>query len=68
MKTRDHSLASYVTYLRTYVNWKAAGIAVFEPIEDAPRQSRVPADWSGPDPLIAWDDGRISTSRAPMLP
>jgi len=62
MRTRDHDLGKYVAYLGTYVNWKAAGIAVFEPVEDAPRRSRVPADWTGPTALIAWDDGTTSTS------
>ena len=57
-----NDIAAYVEYLKTYVNWKAAGIAVFEPIEDAPRKSRVPADWTGPAGLIAWDDGSTSSS------
>lgn len=68
MRTRDHALSRYVTYLGTFVNWKSAGIAVFEPVEDAPRRSRIPSDWEGPTSLVAWDDGRTSSASDPGAP
>jgi len=54
--TRDHSLRWYLEHLQTYKNWKAAGIAVFEPVEFGPRRSLLagaaPADGNpiGEDP------------------
>ncbi|MBW1876826.1 MAG: DUF1460 domain-containing protein [Deltaproteobacteria bacterium] len=41
--SRDHSLSWYLEHLRTYKNWKAAGIAIFEPVEFGPRLSLLPA-------------------------
>lgn len=37
METRDHGLAWYLRHLMTYKNWKAVGIAIYEPIDPAPR-------------------------------
>lgn len=36
-RVRDHDLVFYLELLRTYKNWKVAGIAVFEPQEMGPR-------------------------------
>ena len=47
MRVRDHSLEWYLTHLKTYKNWKAAGIVILEPIEPGPRLSRLSAR---PDP------------------
>lgn len=37
LRTRDHPLAWYLEHLGTYENWKTAGIAIFEPVEQGPR-------------------------------
>ena len=38
METRDQGLVWYIEQLMAYKNWKAVGIAVFEPIEAGPRK------------------------------
>ena len=38
-RVRDHSLAWYLTHLRTYKNWPVAGVAIFEPVDVGPRLS-----------------------------
>lgn len=42
MSVIDEDLVRYVRHLRTYVNWPAAGIAIFEPIEQTPRRLTAP--------------------------
>lgn len=42
MKVRDHELRYYLNLLKTYSNWPVTGIAVFEPLEQGPRLSRLP--------------------------
>ena len=51
--SRDHSLSWYLEHLGTYKNWKAAGIAVFEPVEFGPRLSLLPPPETGnPAPAL----------------
>ncbi len=38
METRDQGLAWYIEQLMTYKNWKAVGIAIYEPVENGPRR------------------------------
>lgn len=42
MQVKDHGLEWYIEHLMTYENWKAVGIAVFEPVEVGPRRARNP--------------------------
>ena len=44
MKVRDNSLEGYLGLLDQYKNWKTAGIAIFEPVEQGPRLSALPPD------------------------
>jgi hypothetical protein len=39
----DESLEWYFQHLESYTNWPVAGIAVFEPVEQAPRIAALPA-------------------------
>lgn len=38
METRDQGLAWYIEQLMAYKNWKAVGIAIYEPLENGPRR------------------------------
>ena len=42
LRVRDHGLAWYLEHVKTYKNWKVAGIAIFEPVEQGPRRARLP--------------------------
>jgi len=46
-RVRDHSLEWYLEHLKTYENWKAAGISILEPREAGPRLSRLAAEGQG---------------------
>jgi len=41
MRVRDNKLKWYLEHTGTYKNWKAAGIAIYEPVEFGPRLSRL---------------------------
>lgn len=41
METRDQGFAWYLGTLKAYKNWKAVGIAIYEPIDVGPRRSEV---------------------------
>lgn len=46
-QVRDHGLAWYLNHLKTYSRWKAAGVALLEPVEQGPRISALPPGESG---------------------
>jgi hypothetical protein len=37
-RSRDHSLAWYIGHLKTYKNWTALGVSLWEPVEQGPRR------------------------------
>jgi hypothetical protein len=42
MRVRDHGLVWYLEHLKTYTNWKVAGISILEPIPIGPRRFEGP--------------------------
>ena len=42
MQVRDHGLVWYLEHLKTYSNWKVAGISILEPIPMGPRRMTAP--------------------------
>ncbi len=42
MQVRDHGLEWYIRHLMTYKNWKAVGLAIYEPNEIGPRVAALP--------------------------
>jgi len=42
MRVRDHGLVWYLEHLKTYTNWKVAGISILEPIPAGPRRFEDP--------------------------
>jgi hypothetical protein len=41
METRDQGLRWYIEQLMSYKNWKAVGLAIYEPVENGPRRITV---------------------------
>lgn len=39
-RSRDHSLKWYLTHLKSYKNWTALGVSLYEPVEQGPRRLR----------------------------
>ncbi len=37
-RSRDHSLSWYLEHLKTYKNWTALGVSLYEPVEQGPRR------------------------------
>lgn len=42
MRVRDHELVWYLEHLKTYTNWRVAGISILEPIPMGPRRLEAP--------------------------